>query len=131
MGPETRLRLDHLGPNVFRSSRWSSPHLSTRHNFGTFRQACYQLPPERVSFTSSRCRKRNRAPPKPFRGQRKICRERRNWRQPLSIDTRQQFGQHVARRRTLPENNGEGESQEPKWKLGDAAAVSLTYLLDA
>ena len=41
---------------------------------------------------------------------------------------RQQFGQHVSRRQTLP---GDGDSQEPTRKLGDAAAVSLAYRLDA
>ena len=41
---------------------------------------------------------------------------------------RRQFGQHVSRRQTLP---GDGDSQEPTRKLGDAAAVSLAYRLDA
>ena len=60
-----------------------------------------------------------------------MCRERRNRRQPLLINTRRQFGQHVARRQTLPENNGDRDSQEPTGKLGDAVTVSLTDRLDA
>ena len=66
MGPETRHGLDHLEPNVFKLSRWSSPHLSTPDNNGAFSKVCYQLP---------------------LQCARKICREGRNQGQPLSIDT--------------------------------------------
>ena len=47
------------------------------------------------------------------------------------------FNRHPAtiwsarRRQTLPENNGNRDSQETTGKLGDAATVSLTYHLDA
>ena len=60
-----------------------------------------------------------------------MCRERRNRIHPLSIDTWRQFGQHVARRQTFPENNGDGDSEEPAGKLEDATAVPLIYYLDA
>ena len=94
--------------------RWSSPYLSTRHIIGAFRQACYQLPPGTCKFHIITLKKVS----KPFRGQRKICRERRNRSQPLSIDTRRQFGQQEEDKCFLKiMEPGTRKNQQGNWEM--------------